>query len=235
METQVAKKKLRKEREALESKQLKKPAKVQKPAYSSSTNDYAFIVGNGKSRLVIDPAELKKYGTVYGCNAQYREYDPDYLVSVDVKMINEIVASGYHREHQVWTNPNRGINAKTGINYFSPHKGWSSGPTALWFSATNNHKSIFILGFDYQGNKGKLNNVYADTFNYKKSTDSATYFGNWLNQTEKVIKEFVNIKFYRVIPEGGFIPDKLTNHKNLEHIHYDSFTELFSSAIYSKK
>jgi len=239
METQVAKKRLRKLREQQATKKpniahVEKP-KVVKKIQNIQSQDIAFVVGNGTSRLSVDPQELQKIGTVYGCNAQYREYEPDYLVSVDVKMVNEIVASGYHRNHQVWTNPNKGINAKSGINYFSPHKGWSSGPTALWFAATNGHKKIFILGFDYQGNRGKLNNVYADTFNYKKSTDAATYFGNWLNQTEKVVKEFVNTKFYRLIPEGGFVPDKLSTHRNLEHISYDQMHELFDLTIYSKK
>jgi len=198
-------------------------------------DDVAFIIGNGTSRLVVDAPKLLDHGTVYGCNAQYREFAPHYLISVDVKMVNEITAAGYHRDHQVWTNPNKGINAKNGINFFTPHKGWSSGPTALWFAATNKHKHIYILGFDYQGIKGKLNNVYADTYNYKKSTDSATFHGNWLNQTQRVIKEFTNTQFYRVIPPSGFIPDKLENLRNLHHITYENLGEVFGSTIYSDK
>jgi len=221
MVTQVAKKHLRKQILNF------KPTQTQ--------IDVAFIVGNGTTRLCINPEKLKEHGTVYGCNAQYREYSPHYLVSVDVKMVNEIVASGYHRNNEVWTNPNKGINAKSGINYFSPHKGWSSGPTAMWFAATNGHKHIYILGFDYVGIKGKLNNVYADTYNYKKSTDSATFHGNWLNQTDRVIKEFPNIQFYRLIQQDGFIPDKLANYRNLHHITYENMAEVFGSTIYSDK
>ncbi len=197
-------------------------------------NNPAFILGNGRSRLAVDPNILLKEGVVYGCNAQYREFEPHYLISVDVKMVNEIIDSGYHKTHQVWTNPNKGIKSKANINLFNPHKGWSSGPTALWFAATHGHKEIFILGFDYQGLNGKVNNVYADTYNYKKSQDSATYFGNWLSQTEKVIKEFRHIKFYRVIEPAGFIPDKLgSNHPNLSHITIEQFGHRFPEAIYS--
>jgi len=235
METQVAKKKLRKLREEQQQAFADTPPLAHKPQQPAK-KDIAFVVGNGTSRLAVDLLELKTIGTVYGCNAQYREYAPDFLVSVDTKMVNEIIASGYHRNHQVWTNPNRGINAKTGINYFTPHKGWSSGPTALWFAATSGYKQIFILGFDYLGIKGKLNNVYADTFNYKKTTDASTFYGNWLNQTEKVIKEFVNTKFYRLIPEGGFIPDKLgSQHSNLQHISYSKMQEMFGNRIYPTK
>ena len=179
---------------------------------------------------------LLSIGTVYGCNAQYREYEPHYLIAVDVKMVNEIIAAGYHKTHQVWTNPNKGISTKQNINLFSPHKGWSSGPTALWFAASSGHKEIYILGFDYQGINGKFNNVYADTFNYKKSTDAATYHGNWLNQTEKVIKEFKHTRFYRVIEPAAFIPDKLGPAlSNLSHISINEFSKKFAGTVYSEQ
>ena len=196
-------------------------------------NNSAFIIGNGRSRLGLNPESLLDKGVVYGCNAQYREYNPHYLVAVDVKTVNEIIASGYNKQHQVWTNPNKGINSKQNLNFFQPHKGWSSGPTALWFAATQGHKSIYIFGFDFQGIDGKFNNVYADTFNYKRSSDTATYFGNWLSQTEKVIKEFRHTKFFRVIEEGSFIPDRLgPTLSNLHHITYKEFENSFPGTIY---
>ena len=200
----------------------------------SQRSDVAFVLGNGKSRLNIDPKNFQERGTVYGCNALYREFAPDYLVAVDVKMVNEIIASGYHRTHQVWTNSNKGVTSKANINFFSPHKGWSSGPTALWFASTHTYQTIYILGFDYQGAGGKFNNVYADTFNYKKSTDAPTFHGNWLSQTEKVIKEFRQIKFVRVIEDGAFVPDQLGyQHPNLKHINYHEFKLNYPEVIYN--
>ena len=198
--------------------------------------DIAFVLGNGNSRKRINCPALLDIGTVYGCNAQYREFDPNYLVAVDVKMVNELIESGYSQKGTVWTNPNKGIKNRDKINFFNPHKGWSSGPTALWFAASNGHKEIYIHGFDYQGMNGKFNNVYADTHNYKKSTDSATFFGNWLSQTEKVIKEFVHTKFYRVIDAGAFIPDKLgPQYSNLTHISIEDFEKRFSGTSYQGK
>ena len=199
-------------------------------------NSTAFVLGNGTSRLKVNPRDLRGQGVIYGCNALYREFDPDYLVAVDVKMVNEIIASGYHVQNQVWTNPNKGVSTKNGVNFFSPHKGWSSGPTALWFACTHGYKEIYILGFDYQGHSGKFNNVYADTYNYKKSGDSATFFGNWLSQTERTIKEYSKIKFYRVIESGWFIPDKLLTLGNLQHMTYDDFLGRFSNSdIYNQQ
>jgi len=200
----------------------------------SQRSDVAFVLGNGKSRLNVDPRSFQERGVVYGCNALYREFAPDYLVAVDVKMVNEIIASGYHRTHQVWTNSNKGVSSKANINFFSPHKGWSSGPTALWFASTHTYQTIYILGFDYQGAGGKFNNVYADTFNYKKSTDSPTFHGNWLSQTEKVIKEFRQIKFVRVIEDDAFVPDQLGyQHPNLKHINYHEFKLNYPEVIYN--
>lgn len=187
----------------------------------------AFVLGNGKSRLAIESSNTKKAGTVFACNAVYREFEPDYLIAVDVKMINEIVESGYHRTHEVWTNPNKTIKNSANLNFFKPHRGWSSGPTALWLAASKGYSEVYILGFDYEGVKGKVNNVYADTRNYRSSRDTATYYGNWLNQTYNIIKEYKSTRFYRVIEAGGFVPDKLKTVDNLKHITYQKLIKDF--------
>ena len=76
----------------------------------------AFVVGNGTSRKPIDLNGLKKYGKVYGCNALYREFNADYLVAVDVKMILEINHSKYQMNHEVWTNPNKQFHGMQGFH-----------------------------------------------------------------------------------------------------------------------
>lgn len=204
------------------------------PQLNKKRNDTAFVLGNGTSRLNTDISALAQIGTIFGCNALYREFDADYLVAVDVKMVNEIVASGYHKTHQVYTNPNKGVSTKDFINFLNPHKGWSSGPTALWLACLKGFKKIYILGFDYQGLAGKFNNVYADTYNYKKSADSATFHGNWLNQTERVIKEYKTVSFKRIIQPGAFIPPQLesTNLGNLQHMYYEEFHRIHQIDIY---
>ena len=47
----------------------------------------AFVLGNGKSRLQLDLIKLKPFGKIFGCNALYREFAPDYLISVDQPML----------------------------------------------------------------------------------------------------------------------------------------------------
>ena len=190
----------------------------------------AFILGNGTSRASVNSQELKTFGKVYGCNALYRTFDPDYLIAVDVKMVLEINKAGYQHKHTVWTNPNKSYQNLSNLNFFQPSKGWSSGPTALWLASQHGYEKIFILGFDYKGlDEGKkLNNMYADTVNYKKSTEGATFFGNWLRQTVSVIKENPNIMFYRVIAPDNYIPDELNKFVNMKHITTDTFKKMYS-------
>ena len=200
----------------------------------SSKNKIAFVLGNGMSRRNIPIDELKKHGTVYACNAVYRSDTPDFLVAVDVKMILEINKSGYQKNNQVWTNPNRAYDRMQGFNYFQPSKGWSSGPTALWLASQHNYEKIYILGFDYKGiddgnKKGyKFNNIYADTRNYKASHDSATFFGNWLRQTKSVVQEHTEIKYIRVILQDNYRPEELNKFNNFTTMTVEDFIKFFA-------
>ncbi len=194
----------------------------------------AFVLGNGESRKSIDLYHLKNYGKIYGCNALYRHFDPDYLVAVDVKMILEINQSKWQMEHEVWTNPNKQYNGMQGFNFFQPSKGWSSGPTALWLASTHKHDTIYILGFDFHGladehgNKSKVNNLYAGTHNYKKKGEPATYFGNWERQTTSTCDTHKNIKYIRVVEDNDdFIPKHLKKCTNLSHITLSEFKRYY--------
>lgn len=185
-----------------------------------------FVLGNGRSRLKIDPTLLKKYGQVYGCNALYRECEPDFLIAVDPKMIIEINKTGWQLKNQVWTNPNQKYREFQGFNYFNPSLGWSSGPTALDMASKHGADEIYIFGFDYDGVEGKFNNVYADTENYKKSHDHATYYGNWLRQTETVIKTNKHIKYFRIVDDKFF--DAGWYYPNFRNINFRDFINLMS-------
>jgi len=190
----------------------------------------AFVLGNGTSRKGIEVNELQSRGRVYGCNALYRRHEPDYLIAVDVKMVAEIAKSGYQHRHEVWTNPNRSFSKFHNLNFFHPAKGWSSGPTALWLASQHGYHTIFILGFDYKGidDGKKFNNVYADTMNYKKSRDSATFFGNWLRQTKTVIKDHPNIQYRRVITADNYCPEELNRFDNFKTIRREDFEKIFN-------
>ena len=198
--------------------------------------DKAFVLGNGESRTGIQIEDLKQHGTVYACNGVYRTDRPDYLIAVDPKMIFEIAESDYVFNNKVWSNFNAQYNKNQKIldhiQWFRPSLGWSSGPTALRMACDHRYKEIYLLGFDYQGhNNGKgfkFNNLFKDTRNYKKSKDEATFYGNWMNQTKKCLKEFSTIQFHRVVPKGWFTPKDLTWNKNLTHQTTEEFLQKFN-------
>ena len=189
----------------------------------------AFVLGNGRSRLNVAPQKLQKYGKIYGCNALYREFDPDFLIAVDPKMITEICEKGYQNTHEVWTNPNTRYSKFKNLNFFKNPRGWSSGPTALLKACTDGHNQIFVLGFDYYGIENNFNNVYADTFNYKKSTDTATFYGNWMRQTETVMKEFPATYFFRVIDTNTKEISDWNRLNNFKHITYDDMFRMLGT------
>ncbi len=63
----------------------------------------AFVLGNGISRQQIDLNLLKTLGRVYGCNAIYREFEPDVLISTDLPISERIQHEGYSRTHVHYT------------------------------------------------------------------------------------------------------------------------------------
>jgi|TARA_R110000744_G_scaffold251555_1_gene367469 hypothetical protein len=186
----------------------------------------AFVLGNGTSRSPINVEDLTPIGNTYGCNALYRSFAPDYLIAVDVKMILEISKAGYQRKQTVWTNPNKAYQRIPDLNLFNPSKGWSSGPTALWLASQHGYDRIYILGFDYRGLGTQFNNVFADTPNYKKSQDGATFFGNWLRQTVSVVREHKNIQYVRVIASDNYCPEELNKLSNYTTITVEDFVKL---------
>ena len=58
----------------------------------------AYIIGNGPSRKGLDLDTLD--GTTFGCNALYRDYSPDYLVSGDSTILKEICKTEYPKHNK---------------------------------------------------------------------------------------------------------------------------------------
>ncbi len=61
-----------------------------------------FCLGNGESRKNINLERLRPHGKIYGCNALYRDFTPDVLVSVDHGIMHEIYHSGYCEKNETW-------------------------------------------------------------------------------------------------------------------------------------
>ena len=92
------------------------------------------------------------------------------------------------------------------------------------------YEKIYILGFDYRGldDGKKFNNIYADSPNYKKTTDGATFFGNWLRQTVSVVKTHPNINFVRVILPENYKPEELNKFSNFSVQTVEDFKKIYN-------
>jgi hypothetical protein len=209
--------------------------------YSPMT-DKAFVLGNGESRQGIKIADLKQHGKVYACNAVYRTEEPDALVAVDPKMVMEISETEYPVTHEVWSNYNGQFEkierAKKYIKWFTPSLGWSSGPTALKLAADRKHSTIYILGFDYQGhprgtnpNHYAYNNMFKNSRNYKSAGEQAIFYGNWMNQTKRILSDYPQIQFVRVVPKNAFKPQDLEFYTNFKHLDIEEFLNMHSLRV----
>lgn len=158
----------------------------------------AFVLGNGISRQQIDLNLLKTLGKVYGCNALYREFTPDVLISTDLPISERIQHEGYSQKNMHFTRkPLPGLGAyKITQQYF----GYSSGPVAVGQAALDGAKAIYLVGFDMGPTRlGRFNNIYADTEFYKKSSAVPTFTGNWVRQLKQICKDFPKTNFFRII------------------------------------
>jgi hypothetical protein len=158
----------------------------------------AFVLGNGISRLAVNFDQLRPLGKIYGCNALYREFEPDVLVSTDRAIAHTIQNSGYAQNHTMYTRkPLPGLGARSvPQSYF----GFSSGPIAVGLAALDRHLAVYLIGFDMGPTaSNRFNNVYADTEFYKKSSAPPTFTGNWARQLTQIMRDFSNTAFVRIM------------------------------------
>jgi len=184
----------------------------------------AFVLGNGVSRQAIDLTALKTLGATYGCNAIYREFVPDVLISTDTPISERIQAEGYSQQHVHYTRkplPDSGAR-RIAQKYF----GFSSGPVAVAQAALDGAVAIYLLGFDMGPTRnGRFNNCYADTEFYKKSSANPTFTGNWVNQLKIIARDFPKTSFFRVTGDTTAAIRDLLGVANLAHMPMAEFQQ----------
>lgn len=182
----------------------------------------AFVLGNGISRQGLDLDQLKQLGQVYGCNAIYREFVPNVLISTDTPISKSIQETGYALTNRMYTRkplPSMGAH-RLPQDYY----GYSSGPAAAGVAAIDRNVAIYLVGFDMgPTSSGKFNNIYADSEFYKASSATPTFTGNWANQIVKICRDFPKAKFYRVVGKTTAPVAALANVPNLTHMPLEDF------------
>lgn len=185
----------------------------------------AFVLGNGRSRNGINLHTLKSHGTIYGCNALYREFVPDVLVAADRAISEQIQHSGYSQNHKFYTRkPIAGLGA---ARVPQEYWGFSSGQIAVALACIDRHRTVYMLGFDLGSTNAKFNNVYADTEFYKRSSDRPTFAGNWIKQILRIAKDYRDCELIRVMGSESAAVPEFAKCTNVESIHIGEFQKQF--------
>ena len=188
----------------------------------------AFVLGNGVSRQAVDLNQLKALGTTYGCNAIYREFVPDVLISTDAPISERIQHEGYSLTHTHYTRkplPDTGAQ-RIAQQYF----GYSSGPVAVGQAALDGARVVYLIGFDMgPTGTGRFNNCYADTEFYKKSSANPTFTGNWVRQLKQIARDFPKTSFFRVAGNTTAEIRDLQAVPNLAHVDIVTFQKRLES------
>ena len=182
----------------------------------------AFVLGNGISRQGIDLNQLQRLGTIYGCNALYREYTPDVLIATDRPIATHIQESGYSAQHRFHTRrPIAGLGARA---VPKPYFGFSSGPIATGLAAQDGHTHIYLVGFDMGPTANNtINNLYAGTEFYKRADAPPTFTGNWKRQIVQICRDYPQTQFTRVCGETTAAVAEFDSIGNLKNQSLDQF------------
>ena len=188
----------------------------------------AFIIGNGKSRSSFDLSMLVGHGTIYGCNALYREFYPDYLVAIDDPMIEEIRKSGYPEQYLIIPPYNEQFE-EAEHSFFQNRS--NAGMIAMKEAIKAGHTYLICLGFDFFINgKNSYSNIFEGTKCYGKDTaineeDSIRR----MNYMGYIAKKYPEVTFEFVLPIGVDLRKFSCSVPNVIGSYYDDFMErLFS-------
>lgn len=180
----------------------------------------AFIIGNGKSRSNFDLNLLKEYGTIFGCNALYRDFDPDYLVAIDSKMKQEIVDSNYNRDKVIFPIDDECWEP---AEYNKNRPRSNAGMNAILESIKKGHTEIVCLGFDFllHDNMASISNMYDGTSSYEENVRcSLSDSRNRMGYLGYVIEKNTDINFTFVYNSTDIVYKPALN--NFSLVHYNN-------------
>lgn len=187
----------------------------------STKMNIAFIVGNGVSRANFDLNKLKKLGTIFGCNALYREFEPDWIVAIDPKIIEEIQKSNFDQSKVLIPPENEHWEPEE--MHPGRHRPRSNaGMNAMIEAIKKGYNHLICLGFDFLVVDGEMatDNIYANTPSYGPEThaslpDTRARMGF----LEFVLKKHNNVFFSFVYPKNISIYRPVAD--NVDIVSYD--------------
>ena len=194
----------------------------------------ACVIGNGPSRKQFDLETIGRHMTTYGCNVLYRDYMPDYLISMDWSIVEEILANDIHHKTNFYTQDRSQFNfmsveKKEHINWLkNMARRLDSGNSALEVALSNDYETIYVIGFDYNIDD-TLPNVYHGTTNYARNSSvpaAESMAREWQQRLRTLIREFPDTQIIRVNGSNTSISIEATNYSE---INIEQFKEIYES------
>lgn len=199
---------------------------------NSQHNRVAYVIGNGPSRLGFKLSLLqkvhggnlaKRMGQTYGCNALLRDFEPDFAVVRSRDVAYEIEENNIAPSTVKYTWANNIVQCP-GIFHLLPYNlPLCAGAAALYLSCFDEHKEVFLLGFDGQTSPGYNTNVYAGTPGYAAANSNASG-KNMIADVARVFALYNDVSFYVVTDAAKH--DAWRYHRNVEWLTYRQFVSL---------
>lgn len=207
---------------------------------NTQISNKAVVLGNGPSRKKLYPLGdilplLKRHkggllgdGAVqtYGCNAIFRDFEPDFLIATGGDIVDEIVRTGYWFRHIVYSTHDAVLNYPEKFYLIPQNPLWDAGATAAYMACFDGHKKVYLMGFD--GHPGSAtvddDNVYAGTAGYPGPDEPHT--GHFFTQSMlNIMSVYDDVEFIRVMPTKNWhTPEQWKYLPNFRQIDFREFT-----------
>lgn len=202
-------------------------------------SEHALVLGNGLNRDLLPLNFYKKERgfigsktlTIYGCNALYRDFDPNFLIVTREAIAEEIINNNlkdnnYCKKNIVYSNINNILDYPGNFHVIPQNPGWNSGAMATYLACFDGHKKIYLLGHDSIDSPGADYNLYAGTNGYQ--INNGIYGSLYETNMVQVFKTYTDVDFVLVNKTGqGFIPESWKYCLNLRRL---SIREFISEA-----
>lgn len=190
----------------------------------------AVVLGNGISRAKFNPGLLvnrpvaaipSKVLRTYGCNAIYQDFVPDFLVTTNKDILADIETNGIFYRTRLFVS--RFLNHWNHNRYYNVPQDpqWNAGAVATYLAAFDEHRKVFLLGFDGIDDPTASYNIYEGTNGYPSAPYSEEF---WVQSMAEVFNTYPNTEFVRVMPEAtARVPELWKYSSNFRQINYNQF------------
>lgn len=192
------------------------------------------MIGNGPSRKELDLHCINATMHTYGCNVLYRDFMPNYLISMDWPIVLEILENDIHHRTNFYTQDNANFNhvsseKKERINWLkNMARRLDSGNSALEVALDHEYETIYMIGFDYNTDD-KLPNIYHGTKNYARNSTvpaAESMAREWQQRLRNLIKQYPDTQIIRVNGSNTAMNIDATNYSEIT---IEQFKEIYDS------